>query len=79
MRDFTGPGNRLPTFLTRREAEGRNMAFVRKRNPVRKSGNRLMDCDRCGYTIHEGDAVHQNGLRLDKSCKDKLDNQTGKI
>lgn len=53
--------------------------FVRKRNPTLKSGNRLIDCDRCGYTIHTGDVVYQNGLRLDKSCADKLDNQVGRI
>ena len=50
--------------------------FVRKRNPVITWGNRLIDCDRCGFTIHERDATLQNGLRLDKACVDKLDNQS---
>ena len=51
------------------------MSFVRKRNPVILPGNTLIACDRCGFTLHERDAIRQNGLRLDKRCVDKLDNQ----
>lgn len=52
------------------------MAFVRRRNPNLEPMNRLIDCDRCGFTIHLRDAIFQNGLRLDKACVDKLDNQS---
>ena len=52
------------------------MSFVRRRNPHIEMGNRLIDCDRCGFTIHLHDAIFQQGLRLDKACADKLDNQS---
>ena len=52
--------------------------FTRKRNPIIRTGNRLIECDRCGYVIHLRDAVFQNGLRLDKACVDRLDNQVSR-
>lgn len=51
------------------------MAFARKRNPHIQFRNRLVDCDRCGYTIHLADSKLQNGLRLDEACADLQDNQ----
>lgn len=54
------------------------MSFVRRRNPTMETGNKLVDCDRCGFTSHIKDTRVQKGLRLDEACFDELDNQPKK-
>ena len=51
------------------------MSFVSTvhRNNRIQYGNRLFDCDRCGFTHHLRDTIVQNGIRIGKdSCKDEI-------